>query len=264
MKCRRTHLLGIIAIALVGASPAFAQLPPDDQAKLCEKEYVNSKSWGNLHQWPYPIVAKLKDGSVSAACKSEIERGAQRCLSESFWQKEFARQSAGSPGMTINDFCNYQSFTIYWSALENIEREAAEAKKNAEKEAAADKARQEKIEKTEVPTGVKKDPALEKAVAAAYHKAYPSNRVIKVILFQDDYLEKDLLGRIIGKNLGATVVNKHPDGKCELHYQLWLQYGNGAKFSGPFSSRVAASEDQEILCSKAEASVSGSTTKKHK
>jgi hypothetical protein len=48
-------------------------------------------------------------------------------------------------------------------------------------------------------------------------------------------------------------VNKHADGKCELHGELWMQRGNGNSFSGPLSARGAGSLHQdEILCSRVE------------
>jgi hypothetical protein len=56
-------------------------------------------------------------------------------------------------------------------------------------------------------------------------------------------------------------VNKHPDGKCELHDEQWLQHGNGRSFSGPLTARGAGSlEEVEIPCAKAEAAGASTTS----
>jgi hypothetical protein len=105
----------------------------------------------------------------------------------------------------------------------------------AKKEAAEEKA---KLEGTEVPKPTMHDAKLEKAVAAAYDRDYPGNKILKVVLggWSDDF-EKDAFGRITG-------------------------------ISGPLSARGSGSmETTEILCSKAEAGASApiaSTKKKRK
>ena len=130
----------------------------------------------------------------------------------------------------------------------------------AEKDEAEKKA---KLQGTDVPKAAMHDGALEKAVATAYGKAYPGNKILKVVLghWADEY-EKDALGRVTGRDLYATVVNRHPDGKCELHGELWLQRGHGKAFSGPLSERGAGSlETSEISCSKIDGG--GGAKKKH-
>jgi hypothetical protein len=75
---------------------------------------------------------------------------------------------------------------------------------------------------------------------------------LKVILGRwDDRYEKDAFGRVNGRNVYATVVNKQPDGSCQMHGELWLQHGKGTSFSGPLSARGSGSvEESGILCSK--------------
>ena len=110
-----------------------------------------------------------------------------------------------------------------------------------------------KCVETELPTAKMKDAALEKAVAEAYKRDYP-NKVLKVILFGwDEEFEKDALGQVTGRDMAATVVTKLADGTCELHYELWMQSGNGRKFSGPLHARGAGSmETTAINCDKVE------------
>lgn len=105
----------------------------------------------------------------------------------------------------------------------------------------------------ELPKAAMKNAALENAVAAAYKRDY-EHKVLKVILQGwDDDLEKDAFGRVTGRNMHATVVTKRKDGTCELHYELWLQRGNGRSFSGPLSARGAGSKDTKALsCAKVE------------
>src|SRR6185312_14258917 len=108
-----------------------------------------------------------------------------------------------------------------------------------------------------------KDAKLEKLVTAAYHKDYPEGTILKVILgdWSDDY-EKDAFGNVTGRDLDATVANKQADGKCYLHNEFWLQYGNGRSFSGPLSARGAGSaNDTEILCSKLETAAAAPAAK---
>lgn len=110
-----------------------------------------------------------------------------------------------------------------------------------------------KCVETELPKPTMKNAALEKAVAAAYKKDY-ENTAVKVILFgwDDDY-EKDAFGQVTGRDMAATVAVKNADGTCTLHYELWMQYGNGRSFSGPLHARGAGSaEDTPINCDKLE------------
>ena len=263
----RTYLLGLTVVALIQSSPALASnsVTPE-QAKACDKELADSASWGNMQKWPYPLVGKLKEGAVSAGCKAEIERRATACTNDPSMQGSFRDIRSDNPGMTINDMCNNRAFSQMGDDQVNAARKEAAAKKAEEDKAAADKVRQEKVAQTELPKATRKDAALEKAVAAAYDRDYPGNKVIKVILgnWSTDY-EKDAFGRVTGRDLDATVVNKHPDGKCELHYELWMQQGKGKSFSGPLSARGAGSmQKSEILCSKVEggSATADATTKK--
>lgn len=84
----------------------------------------------------------------------------------------------------------------------------------------------------------------------------------------DAKLEKDAFGRVNGRDLDATVVDKQPDGKCQLHNEYWLQHGNGRSFAGPLSARGAGSMNvKEIPCSNVDtalASASGANKSKKK
>jgi hypothetical protein len=110
-----------------------------------------------------------------------------------------------------------------------------------------------KCTETELPKATMKNAALEKAVADAYKReGYTDNKVLKVLLFGwDDDLEKDAFGQVTGRDMQATVVAKLPDGTCQMHYELWLQLGNGRSFSGKLEARGAGSmEELAINCDK--------------
>jgi hypothetical protein len=122
------------------------------------------------------------------------------------------------------------------------------------------------LEAVEVPKAETHDAKLEKMVQTSYEKNYPGNKVLKVVLgsWSDDY-EKDAFGRVTGRDIDATVVNKQADGKCQLHDELWMQRGSGKSFSGPLTPRGAGSMKQtEMLCTKAEAAAGAASGKKTK
>jgi hypothetical protein len=213
----------------------------------------------------------MRAGKVSAACKAEIERRAQKeCVHNSIMQGTFGQAKQDqAKGMTIEEMCAYRAFSDIGNVFayaEQRKKQEDEEKKKQEQRKAEEAA---KTAAVELPKATKRDAKLEKAVAAAYERDYPGNKILKVILgnWSDEY-EKDVFGRVTGRDLDATVVNKHPDGKCELHGEYWLQHGNGRSFSGPLSARGAGSLNQtEILCSKVEADASAplvSSSKKKK
>jgi len=201
----------------------------------------------------------LKRGEVSPPCKAEIEKRAAQCVNDPEAQKIIK-----NPAYKISDgeaWCQYQAFWHMCNQLdpmmEKKEQQAKAAKAAAEAQAA--------LEKVEVPKGSMKNAALEKAVALAFQKDY-SGKVLKVILdgWLDEF-EKDAFGRVTGRDLAATVVVKKPDGKCQLHDELWVQQGKGRSFSGSLSARGAGSaKDTEILCSKVETASAAPARKKGK
>jgi hypothetical protein len=239
----------VVAIILGNAHLVHAgKYGTDEQAMACEKEYVANESW---RKEPDAISTDLKHGAaISAACKAEVDKRAKSCLTDPENQQAIKDPAYGIAHSDPPAWCQYMAFFDMADGIEKaLDKRAKDA---AEAEAAA--AEKAKLEATEVPKPEMNNRALEKAVTLAYQKDY-SGKVLKVVLFGwADDLEKDGFGRVTGRDLAATVVNKQPDGKCQLHYELWLQYGNGRSFSGPLSARGAGSaEDSEILCSKVEA-----------
>ncbi len=221
------RVAAIVVISLAGSSTVLAagSWGSLEDANVCSKNEL-----GNRNPWP--------------KCQAEVDKRTAACLSDPEMEKSLA--AAG-----------------YVKGNKDV---PAEAKKICT-EAAFEQMRKQleagDVEKIELPKAGMHNPALEKAVAAAYQKDY-SGKILKVVLDRwDDDPEKDALGRVTGKNLGANVVNKRPDGKCQLHYELWLQHGNGKSFSGPLSARGAGSAtDTDILCSKVEAGAIAGTDKK--
>jgi hypothetical protein len=199
--------------------------------------------------WGTPEETKPCLTFDSPECKAEIDKRAQNCMNDPREASNLAKSHEWYP----NDKAKGDAEALKFCAdvATKILKEQMEDLAKKQKEAEKDKA---KLESTEMPTAKLHDPKLEKAVAAAYKKDYPEGKVLKVILgeWSDDY-EKDAFGRVTGRDLGATVVNKQPDGKCQLHDEYWMQHGNGKSFSGPLSSRGAGSLTKtEILCSKVE------------
>ena len=109
---------------------------------------------------------------------------------------------------------------------------------------------QVRIASVTMPVAAMHDAAIEKGILVAYASAYPDTKIVKVVItskeFQD---ETDAFGHVIGRDVPASVVNKHKDGTCEVFDELWLQKGSGKKFSGPFEERGAGSLSRaEIDC----------------
>jgi hypothetical protein len=176
----------------------------------------------------------------SDACKAEWERRQALCLKD----EQAKPSNATIKPEVVAGNCKRATEHAIERDMDKLIDQQKDAAKAAEAKA--------KMATTEVPKADQRNPTLEKAVAAAYAKDYPG-KVIKVVLgrWSDDY-EKDAFGRITGRDLYATVVNKQADGTCQLHGELWLQHGKGKSFAGPLSARGAGSvEESPILCSKA-------------
>lgn len=242
-------VLGIVIIGSAQLALAHDRWGTAEQATTCAKEAAESANGGGA----YKYSEALKQGHVSAACQAEVEKRSAQCLKD-----PAMKYSLNDRSVTKGDdagYCTKQAFGTITDQIVNAglakEREAAAAKvaEEAKAKQAADTAA------VELPKAELHDAKLEKAVAAAYDKDYPGNKVLKVVLgsWSTDY-EKDAFGRITGRDLDATVVNKQPDGKCQLHSELWMQRGSGKSFSGPLSARGAGSmSKKEILCSKVDA-----------
>lgn len=199
--------------------------------------------WGTPEQaGPCVNGTTYYDGSWKAlandACKAEWARRQALCLNDE-QMKPFI---GDAPALAADNCKALTSHAIERDMDKFLDQQATE-KKAAEAKA--------KLATTEVPKADQRNPGLEKAVAKAYTKDYPG-KVLKVVLgrWADDF-EKDAFGRVNGRDLYATVVNKQPDGTCQLHGELWLQHGKGKSFAGPLSARGAGSvEESPILCTK--------------
>jgi hypothetical protein len=241
---RRLIEAAVLTFTVAGAAPAFAEL---------------DGPWGTMEE------AKVCVQIDSAECKAEIERRAtQGCLKDPrriphFVGKAYFPNDPVKAAALDKDNCIAAAKNV----LEQQADQYATEQQAAEKKQAA-------LDAAEVPVAKMHDAKLEKAVAVAYDKDYPGNKILKVVLdtWSDEY-EKDAFGRVTGRDLGAVVVVKLTDGTCQLHDEFWLQHGNGRSFSGPLSARGAGSMQQTaILCTKAEAAASapsaGKTKKKGK
>jgi len=229
-----------------------------EDAYHCEAE-VDAWSAADSNAWKW-LDDTLKAGKLTPACKAVFDRRMPACLKDPSMTDHLAEdKSNGTP----NRSCHQQVFGGIWEQVVNDRNQKKEAEEQAKAKAESDAKAAAEVAAREVPKATRHDAKLEKAVSAAYHRDYPDGKVLKVILddWSTDY-EKDAFDRVTGRDLSATVVNKQPDGKCYLHGELWLQYGNGRSFSGPLSARGAGSaSDEEILCSKVEGAASAPVTK---
>jgi hypothetical protein len=255
MKRVNLAVAGVVAVVMGSAAPAFADDNPfgtADGAQKCESEIKTIGSWA---------PARASEYKISADCKAEMGRRIETCLKDPEVRKVLDNPKTLA-SKDPKGYCTELTFDRMRIQLDRAAEAKAKAKKEEEEKA--------KLEAVEVPKGTMHDAKLEKAVAAAYNKDYPGAKILQIVLggWSDEF-EKDAFGRVTGRDLNATVVNKQPDGKCQLHYELWLQHGSGRSFSGPLSARGAGSMEQtEILCTKAEAgataSAAGATKKKRK
>ena len=252
---KREQLLQMCAIVGIVAGGSGAARAGDDYGGSIEDAYKCSTevdAWSAAKDgWAW-LDDVVKGNKWSAACKPVFDQRFQACLRDPDMQSRLKDPDAnhGIP----NRVCHEQAFGGIWEQVVNdrqkTQHEAEEAKAKADEEAK----RAAEVAARELPKATKHDAKLEKLVSAAYHKDYPEGTILKVILFDwsDDY-EKDDFGRITGRDLDASVVNKQADGKCYIHNEYWMQLGNGRSFSGPLSARGAGSaSDNEILCSKVE------------
>jgi hypothetical protein len=261
-----------------------------EQAKTCLKEYDDAgmepfeeagTAWGgNIYKNPALVDQAYKDGKISDACKAELEREIPLCQNDKYEKQYRARELAkDGKGWCIREalFGAFQSIQndpermkarkerkdAIEAALKKGDWDAARAaaatatqKKYVEDQIAklqAEKAKKAaELAKVELPKAAKKDGALEKQIAAAYKSSYPDNKILGVVLLQKDWSpERTNLGVITNRNIQAIVVNKHQDGTCEMHNELWSQEYIGGKFKGKLSQRGAGSQElREILCEK--------------
>jgi hypothetical protein len=248
------------ALAWVATSGARAALAADwgtlEQALVCEKDFDASRSWpSSAHKYPYAINARMKDGTISADCKAEIERRIPLCVADPNEKSRYSGLKKGNAGMTREELCAESSFLRLGDQILNMRSQKEQAAARAKQEAAERAAKEAQLAKVELPTAVRRDPALEKQIAAAYKEAYPENKVLKVIIISKGWeTERSGYGVITNRNIQAVVVNQQPGDYCQLHNELWMQEHDGRRFAGKLQQRGAGSQElTQILCSKAKA-----------
>lgn len=262
MNTLRNWIAGLVAISAVGlASPAFADTGwgTVEQARACMSEFADSdgfqNNWGGSIYVDQSLINKaIKDGKVSAACKTEIDRFATSCKAD----KSQRDRQAKDP-----DWCTQRGYLEIRDLLQNDPERQRLAK---EKEAAAAKAAAlAEAAKVELPKAEKRDKTVEKQIAAAYKAAYPDNTVLMVLLQSKRWeTERSDWGVITNRNFQAIVVNKQPDGTCQLHNEMWMQEYVGGRFKGPLSQRGAGSQRlTPILCEKVPGAAKPAKPAKH-
>ncbi|HSN29918.1 MAG TPA: hypothetical protein VLT45_26705 [Kofleriaceae bacterium] len=242
-------LAALVAVTTATAARADAsKWGTPEQAAACTKHCDYYSDWRE---------------TATPECKAELDRRTKACLADpkekadfDAWVKSYKDAKSTAKLPTFEENCNNDVKLDMESAMNKYEDICKQKKE--------DDAAKAKLESTEVPKAAMHDAKLEAMIKKAYEKDYHGeNKVLKVVLegWDDDY-EKDAFGRITGRDMLATVVNKQPDGKCSLHSELFLQQGNGRSFSGPFTLRGAGSaSDDEILCSKVEGKAAATPAK---
>lgn len=246
----------VITTIALGIAPAHAEdaWGTVEDAEKCANEFDNKSphfiNGGYIHfDNGKPYTAK----NVSPECKAELDQRAAVCLKDPAQVKEienYRKNDRGSwPTKALKDDpANGPTLVCLDEVYGRLRRQREKAiKDKAEREAALAAA-----QKVELPKADKKDAALEKQIAAAYKAAYPDNTVLLVLLQAKNWsTERDNWGTITNRNFQAIVVNKHPDGTCELHNELWMQEYIGNSFKGPLLQRGAGSQQlTQILCEK--------------
>lgn len=261
MNHRVVQVVGLVVVGM-GSAIAAAEPVTSQQAHLCDKEWATADATPAREKW---MVEAMKSGQgISAPCKAEITRRKELCLKDP--GLDLYLRERGFKSEDADRICTTRPFFD----LQQVVSDEEDKKKTAEADAKAAAEQKAKdaadVAAAELPKAQMRDPKLEKMVADAFKRDYPSSKLIKVILgtWSSDY-EKDAFNRVTGRDLDATVVNKGEDGKCYLHGELGMQHGNGRSFSGALSARGAGSaSDKEILCEKAEAVASSAPAGKSK
>ena len=259
----RISAFGTALALVVGPATLLAQdLGQLEQARVCLDEYRYYKAHENDRGEWYPSndLLRARSGKVApAACKVEVDRRAALCKTNKDMQARHKDLQGRDTykSMTLDEYCLERGYQDVMFDFINEGRRAEEEAQKAAAQAEADAKRQAQIAATEPPTAKMKNAALEKAVKKAYEVDWGEdgkNKVLKVWLHGwDDEFEKDAFGRVTGRDMHATVAVRKPDGTCHLHYELWVQMGNGRSFSGPLKARGAGSkEENQILCEKLE------------
>ena len=253
-------IAAVITTIAVGAAPAHAGYPDSwgtvEDAEKCASSFdSNSPHFINGNYVKGDNGKSVRSTNAAPECQAELDKRAALCLKD--------------PGMVQNleYYRTNRDAAANWRAKllkadpdqgptticlgEAFDRLYAQRKRAAEQKAELEKWMAEAA-KVELPKADKKDAALEKQIAAAYKAAYPANTVLMVLLQQKSWsTERSDYGVITNRNYQAIVVNKHPDGTCQLHNELWMQEYIGGRFKGPLMQRGAGSQElKPILCEK--------------
>ncbi len=265
MRFEKIAVSVVAWFAIGGPTPALAS-PRDwgkaEQAGVCGKEYDDTRGdntpWGgNIYKKPELVAGALAGDKVSAECKAEVERRVVHCKTDKYEKQYHPKELANDP---VN-WCNREAVFAIFDQIGNdpVRRKKIDDDAKAKKVADEKAAYEAQIAKVELPKTVKKDAALEKLIAAAYHDAYPDNAILMVIMQSKDWTtERSNYGVVTNRTVQAIVVNKQKDGSCQLHNEAWSQEYIGNKFTGKLGQRGAGSQTLSgILCEK----VPGATKK---
>lgn len=257
--------LSLLFAATFGAARAMAddKVPdawgkPEDTEK-CAKDLADGPdkigtwlSFGKRVKGKYVDDAKVYEPkNASDECKAEVAQRAQRCLKDPEMASSLKPTGennkanailkvAGDDGPRL--ICADQAFA---RLMEQRKRYLYEKEFKAKRQANAEKA--------ELPKAGKKDPALEKSIAATFKTNWSEARIIKVILISSDWsTDRNGLGVVVGRYLQAAVIEQPKgDDLCEIYSEAWEQEYIGGSFKGPMHEAGAGSlERTPIVCSK--------------
>ncbi len=233
---RKMQLLVVLTVGIgyVGAAQAYSHKWGSlEDALKCQSEVeASTPGWDSKHYDNKYMSNAVESGKLSPRpCKAR-QRSANQARSTICLRLDPEMKSdleyADKHKISHEDYCNDAVGGNLWQLVYNDHQtkasQAEEARKKDEAKAKAAAA----VAAAELPKPLTHDAKLEKMDADAYHRDYPEGSVLRVILGQwAEDLEKDAFGRVTGRDLNATVVNKQADGRCMMHDELWMQHGNG-------------------------------------
>ncbi len=246
---KTTTKLLIASLILGAATPAFADddWSADDQAKCTAEFDQKAPEFVNGGWVTYKNGKPHGPEKATADCKAVVEKHAEVCLADAAQQKKKKTSTIIKNGGSDQLYCENEA----WMGLLRTRQKADAEAKKVEDKRKADEKRKADADKATVPAAGKKDATIEAWVKAAFAKAYPDAKILKVLLVSDDWsTERNDYGTVIGRNIQAVIVNQQKD-VCEVFSEEWYQEYIGGAFKGPLTERGAGSlQRYDITCSK--------------
>jgi hypothetical protein len=252
----KTFIGALVATASVAlATPAFAEdaWGTADDAATCATAFDSkSPNFINGSYVTYDHGRAVRSTKATPECQAELEKRGAVCLADPATVKLLEEARTGTPNWRTKILKEDPTNGPMTICLDDVFQRVKRQHERAIQVKAEKAARDAEAAKVELPTAEKRDKKLEKQIAAAYKAEYPDNTVLMVLLQSKGWdTERSDYGVVTNRNIQAIVVNKQPDGSCQLHNEMWMQEYIGGRFKGPLSQRGAGSQRlTPILCEK--------------